>query len=134
VEKAVGQGPGTKTIGDAPFTPRAKKVLQLAVTEAQSLNHTYVGTEHILLGLLHEGEGYAAQVLRNLDVDLERTRVEVMKELDPNFEPRDTATIPSSAGSGTETKKGAPGEVKTPALNAFGRDLTELARRMSWTR
>ena len=89
VERAVGQGPGTKTMGDAPFTPRSKKVLQLAMAEAQALNHTYVGTEHILLGLLHEGEGFAAQVLRNLNVDLERTRVEVMKELDPNFEEGD---------------------------------------------
>ena len=129
VEKTVGQGPGTKTIGDLPFTPRAKKVLTLAGTEAQALNHTYVGTEHILLGLLHEGEGIAAQVLTKLDVDLERTRVEVMKELDPNFEPRDMATIPSSSGGATETKKSALGEVKTPALNAFGRDLTELARK-----
>jgi ATP-dependent Clp protease ATP-binding subunit ClpC len=87
VERAVGQGPETKTVGNVPFTPRAKKVLQLAMAEAQALNHTYVGTEHILLGLLHEGEGVAAQVLRNLGCDIETARIEVLKELDPDFEP-----------------------------------------------
>ncbi|MEI8352368.1 MAG: Clp protease N-terminal domain-containing protein, partial [bacterium] len=74
VEKAVGQGPETKTAGNVPFTPRAKKVLQLASAEARTLNHTYVGTEHILLGLLREGEGVAAQVLRNLNINFETTR------------------------------------------------------------
>jgi len=86
VEKAVGQGPETKTVGNVPFTPRSKKVLQLAMAEAQALNHSYVGTEHILLGLLHEGQGVAAQVLRTLGVDLDNTRAEVMRELDPNFD------------------------------------------------
>lgn len=125
VEKAVGQGPETKTSGNVPFTPRAKKVLQLAAAEARSLGHTYVGTEHILLGLLREGEGVAAQVLRNLNVDPDTTREEVMKELDPNYEPNDKA-IPDP-----KTKPPSPqGEKsKTPALNAFGRDLTELARK-----
>ena len=87
VEKAVGQGPGTKTIGNIPFTPRSKKVLQLSIAEAQSLNHSYVGTEHILLGLLREGEGVAAQVLTNMNVDLDTVRINVLRELDPNFEP-----------------------------------------------
>jgi ATP-dependent Clp protease ATP-binding subunit ClpC len=125
VEKAVGQGPETKTAGNIPFTPRAKKVLQLAAAEARSLNHTYIGTEHILLGLLREGEGVAAQVLRNLNVDPDTTRIEVMKELDPNYEPDEDAPAP-------EPKTKAPagdGKPKTPALNAFGRDLTELARK-----
>ena len=94
VEKAVGQGPETKTVGNVPFTPRAKKVLQLAAAEARALNHSYIGTEHILLGLLREGEGVAAQVLRNLSVDLDTTRVEVMKELDPNFEPGEAGEAP----------------------------------------
>ncbi len=127
VEKAVGQGPETKTSGNVPFTPRAKKVLQLAAAEARSLGHTYVGTEHILLGLLREGEGVAAQVLRNLNVDPDTTREEVMKELDPNYEPNDKA-IPDP-----KTKPPSPAQQgeksKTPALNAFGRDLTELARK-----
>jgi len=129
VEKAVGQGPETKTVGNVPFTPRAKKVLQLAAAEARALNHSYIGTEHILLGLLREGEGVAAQVLRNLNVDLDTTRVEVMKELDPNFEPGEGGGAPEpktqqAAGQGAQKSK-------TPALNAFGRDLTELARKGS---
>ena len=126
VEKAVGQGPETKTAGNVPFTPRAKKVLQLASAEARTLNHTYVGTEHILLGLLREGEGVAAQVLRNLNINFETTRTEIMKELDPNFDPEDQAPAPEPQSG----QKGSPGEKpKTPALNAFGRDLTELARK-----
>ena len=126
VEKAVGQGPETKTSGNVPFTPRAKKVLQLAAAEARALNHTYVGTEHILLGLLREGEGVASQVLRNLNVDVDTTRTEVMKELDPNYEPDEEAPEPESQ-SGAKPHKGD--KPKTPALNAFGRDLTELARK-----
>ena len=124
VERAVGQGPETKTVGNIPFTPRSKKVLQLAMAEAQALNHTYVGTEHILLGLLHEGEGVAAQVLRNLGVDIETARVEVMRELDPDFEIEDEPL----ESKPVETPK-EEGKSKTPALNTFGRDLTELAER-----
>ena len=120
VESAVGQGPQTKVEGNVPFTPRSKKVLQLAMAEAQALNHTYVGTEHILLGLLREGEGVAARVLMNLNVDIEAARREVMRELDPNFEPSEA----DEAEAGEVRAK----EIKTPALNAFGRDLTALAR------
>ncbi len=85
VEKAVGTGPDQKMIGNIPYTPRVKKVLALAAKEAKNLNHTYVGTEHILLGLLREGDGVAARVLKDLDVDIEQTRQEILKELDPNF-------------------------------------------------
>jgi len=130
VEKAVGVGPETKQVGNLPFTPRVKKVLALAGSEARSLNHAYVGTEHILLGLLREGEGVAARVMRNLNVDLEKTRVEIMKELDPNFEPDAEGSTPSSpgAGSGSENQPSSnPRDSKTPALSTFGRDLTELA-------
>src|SRR5207247_7085657 len=109
-------------------TPRVKKVLALASKEAKALNHTYVGTEHILLGLLREGDGVAARVLKNLDVDIEQTRQEILKELDPNF----TAQEEQPSGSAEASEK-APaekkGEVKTPALKAFGRDLTEIARK-----
>ncbi|MBM4156358.1 MAG: NDP-hexose 4-ketoreductase, partial [Lentisphaerae bacterium] len=87
VEKAVGVGPETKTIGNIPFTPRVKKVLALAGSEARALNHSYVGTEHILLGLLREGEGVASRILKNLNIDLEKARVAIMKELDPDYEP-----------------------------------------------
>src|SRR6186713_369227 len=119
VEKQVGTGPETKMVGNIPYTPRVKKVLALAGKEAKALNHSYVGTEHILLGLLREGEGVAARVLKNLELDIERTRNEILKELDPNFTPSE------SDQEGEPAKK----DVKTPALRAFGRDLTELAKK-----
>src|ERR1700731_4915727 len=121
VEKQVGTGPDQKMIGNIPYTPRVKKVLALAAKEARALNHTYVGTEHILLGLLREGDGVAARVLKNLEVDPARTRNEILKELDPNFTPPE---------SGAESPpEGDKKDVKTPALGAFGRDLTELAKK-----
>ena len=125
VEKQVGTGPDQKMIGNIPYTPRVKKVLSLAAKEAKALNHTYVGTEHILLGLLREGDGVAARVLKNLDVDIEQTRQEILKELDPNFAAPEEQN-PGETGEKPAEKKG---EVKTPALKAFGRDLTEIARK-----
>src|SRR5436189_2824823 len=125
VEKQVGTGPDQKMIGNIPYTPRVKKVLALAAKEAKALNHTYVGTEHILLGLLREGDGVAARVLKNMDVDIEQTRQEILKELDPNFNSGEEAP----AGEGGSEKSEKKGEVKTPALKAFGRDLTEIARK-----
>src|SRR5712691_9401842 len=119
VEKQVGSGPETKMVGNVPYTPRVKKVLALAGKEAKALNHSYVGTEHILLGLLREGEGVAARVLKTLELDIERTRNEILKELDPNFTPSE------SDQEGEPAKK----DVKTPALRAFGRDITELAKK-----
>lgn len=86
VLKQVGPGPDRIILGNIPYTPRVKKVLALAAKEARTLNHTYVGTEHILLGLLGEGDGPAARVLQNLGVQLPRTRQEILKELDPNAE------------------------------------------------
>ena len=85
VERQVGTGLDQKITGSIPYTPRVKKVLALASKEAKALNHSYVGTEHILLGLLREGNGVAAKVLKNLDVDVEQTRQEILRELDPNF-------------------------------------------------
>jgi len=85
MEKQVGRGPDQTIIGNIPYTPRVKKVLALAAREAKALNHTYVGTEHILLGLLREGDGAAARILMNLGVNSAKTRTEVLKELDPNF-------------------------------------------------
>src|SRR3954447_13195137 len=104
VEKQVGSGPETKMVGNIPYTPRVKKVLALAGKEAKALNHSYVGTEHILLGLLREGEGVAARVLKSLEVDIERTRNEILKELDPNFTPQEGEM---EAGPGNE---GGPGK------------------------
>src|SRR5213596_1411750 len=125
VEKQVGTGPDQKVIGNIPYTPRVKKVLALASKEAKALNHTYVGTEHILLGLLREGDGVAARVLKNLDVDIEQTRQEILKELDPNFQASEDAPPGETPEKAPEKK----GEVKTPALKAFGRDLTDIARK-----
>ena len=115
IEKLVQPGPSTVVSGDIPFTPQAKKVIELAMDEARALNHNYIGTEHLLLGLLKEGEGIASQVLLNFDLDLGKVRNEVIKLL---------GSSGPSAGSGTQ----AGGKTRTPALDAFGRDLTALAR------
>ncbi len=106
-----------------PVHAACEEGLALAGKEAKALQHSYVGTEHILLGLLREGEGVAARVLKSLEVDIERTRNEILKELDPNFAQSEEGgeAIPSEAGG----KK----EGKTPALRAFGRDLTESAKK-----
>src|SRR5436853_2880122 len=128
VEKQVGTGPDQKMMGNIPYTPRVKKVLALAAKEAKALNHTYVGTEHILLGLLREGDGVAARVLKNLDVDIEQTRQEILKELDPNFSSQEEQPS-GSAEASEKAPSEKKGEVKTPALKAFGRDLTEIARK-----
>lgn len=132
VENQVGNGPENKISGNIPYTPRVKKVLNLAGKEAKVLNHSYVGTEHILLGLLREGDGVAARALKNLEVDIERTRNEILQELDPNFaggmvgdEDDEDFEEGLTAGSG-RSKEG-----KTPALKAFGRDLTKLAHKGS---
>jgi len=126
VEKQVGTGPEAKPSGNIPYTPRVKKVLALAGKEAKALNHSYVGTEHILLGLLREGEGVAARVLKSLDVDIERCRNEILAELDPNFS-GESEEVSAAAGAAApaEDKR----DSKTPALKAFGRDLTELAKK-----
>ena len=128
VEKQVGTGPDQKQVGNIPYTPRVKKVLNLASKEAKQLQHTYVGTEHILLGLLREGDGVAARVLKNLDIDIEHTRQEILKELDPNFAMGDEE-MEDEEGETAPTKGGGKKGNKTPALRAFGRDLTEIARK-----
>ncbi|KAB2655454.1 MAG: ATP-dependent Clp protease ATP-binding subunit [Verrucomicrobia bacterium] len=130
VEKVVGTGPDQKMIGNIPYTPRVKKVLSLAAKEAKALSHTYVGTEHILLGLLREGDGIAARVLKNMDVDIELTRQEILKELDPNFNAAEESALGEGATpAGEKVSADKKGEVKTPALKAFGRDMTEIARK-----
>ena len=125
VEKQVGTGPDQKLAGNIPYTPRVKKVLELSKKEAKALHHTYVGTEHILLGLLREGEGVAARVLKNLDIDIDQCRDEILHELDPNFEAGDSV----AAGVEEEESSGKKKQVKPPALKAFGRDLTEISRK-----
>src|SRR5947208_2144483 len=125
VEKIVQTGPGSEmvTMGKLPQTPRTKKVIEYSIEEARNLNHNYVGTEHLLLGLLREQEGVAAQVLLNLGLKLEDVREEVLNLLGHNM-PSDTE---SSGGGGSERGSGKS-KSKTPALDSFGRDLTELAR------
>ena len=117
VEKLVQPGPSTQIIGDLPFTPRAKKALELAAEEARSLGHNYIGTEHLLLGLIREGEGIASQVLLNLGMDLNSVRNEVMELLG--------SALPGTNQAGP---CGQASKTKTPALDAFGRDLTILAK------
>ena len=124
VEKIVKTGPSMVTMGQLPFTPRAKKVLELSMEEAGNLGHNYIGTEHLLLGLIKENEGIAAQVLLNLGVKLEDVREEVLDFLGADSaEDEDDDT-----GLATDDSPGASNsKSKTPALDSFGRDLTELA-------
>ena len=130
VEKLVQSGPEMITMGKLPQTPRAKKVIEYSMEEARNLNHNFVGTEHILLGLLREQEGVAAQVLMNLGLKLEEVREEVLNLLGNGLEGGEGSERggrESSGGSeGSERKQG--GKSKTPALDSFGRDLTELAK------
>jgi len=139
VEKIVKTGPSMVTMGQLPFTPRAKKVLELSMEEASNLGHNYIGTEHLLLGLIKENEGIAAQVLLNLNVKLEDVREEVLEFLGADSQEEEEE---ESSGGGGESSGGSGGggggggagggqgqsKSKTPALDAFGRDLTELAR------
>src|ERR1700758_4767462 len=118
VEKIVQAGPDMVTMGKLPQTPRAKKVIEYSIEEARNLNHNYVGTEHLLLGLLREQEGVAAQVLMNLNLKLDEVREEVLNLLGHGMD----------AGGEGERAAAKGNKSKTPALDSFGRDLTDLAR------
>ena len=115
VEKIIGRGSGFVAV-EIPFTPRAKRVLELSLEEARQLGHNYIGTEHLLLGLIREGEGVAARVLENLGVDLAKVRTQVIRMLG------ETAEVTAGGGGG-----GAKGSTKTPTLDEFGSNLTQLA-------
>ncbi|MDD4856494.1 MAG: ATP-dependent Clp protease ATP-binding subunit [Candidatus Krumholzibacteria bacterium] len=115
IENMVKPTGGTLTVGEIPLTPRAKRVLELSVEEARFLGHNYVGTEHLLLGLIREGEGVAARVLLELGIDRKRVREEIMKSL-------------ARSGGAAGVKKAARGKAETTTLDQFGRDLTQLAR------
>ena len=135
VEKLVKAGPDMVTMGKLPQTPRTKKVIEYSIEEARNLNHNYVGTEHILLGLLREHDGVAAQVLVNLGLKLEEVREEVLNLLGAGVEPdMENQDIPTASpeeitpGAGSSSRPGRRGKSKTPALDNFGRDLTELAK------
>ncbi|MHC4231678.1 MAG: ATP-dependent Clp protease ATP-binding subunit [Planctomycetota bacterium] len=126
IEKLVKSGPDMVTMGKLPQTPRAKKVIEFAIEEARSLNHNYVGTEHILLGLLRESEGVAAQVLMNLGLKLEDVRQEVLNLLGAGVEDNTYESMGMKMNP-TAPKAAKSAKSKTPALDSFGRDLTELA-------
>jgi ATP-dependent Clp protease ATP-binding subunit ClpC len=136
VEKLVKSGPEMVTMGKLPQTPRAKKVIEYAIEEARNLNHNYVGTEHLLLGLLREHDGVAAQVLMNLGLKLEEVREEVLNLLGAGTESEENsgggkeepAGNAGSSGGGSSGRSGGQKKSKTPALDSFGRDLTELAK------
>src|SRR6187200_1931560 len=136
VEKIVQSGPDMVTMGKLPQTPRAKKVIEYSIEEARNLGHNYVGTEHLLLGLLREQEGVAAQVLMNLGLKLEDVREEVLSLLGHGMEGEGGGTggerggMERAGGGGGAEGGGSTksGKSKTPALDSFGRDLTELAR------
>jgi ATP-dependent Clp protease ATP-binding subunit ClpC len=132
VEKLVQSGPEMITMGKLPQTPRAKKVIEYSMEEARQLAHNFVGTEHILLGLLREQEGVAAQVLMNLGMKLEDVREEVLNLLGNGLEGGEgserSGREGAGAGAGGESSSGKSGKSKTPALDSFGRDLTELAK------
>src|SRR6187401_2237169 len=129
VEKLVQSGPDMVTMGKLPQTPRAKKVIEYSMEEARNLNHNYVGTEHILLGLLREQEGVAAQVLMNLGLKLEEVREEVLNLLGHGIEGAEgSGERGGRGGVGEEGGEGRSSKSKTPALDSFGRDLTELAK------
>jgi ATP-dependent Clp protease ATP-binding subunit ClpC len=128
VEKLVQSGPDMVTMGKLPQTPRAKKVIEYSMEEARNLNHNYVGTEHILLGLLREQEGVAAQVLMNLGLKLEEVREEVLNLLGHGGEGVEGSERPGGLPGAPPSETPRAGKSKTPALDSFGRDLTELAR------
>lgn len=123
VEKIIGRGSGFVAV-EIPFTPRAKRVLELSWDEARQLGHNYIGTEHLLLGLIREGEGVAARVLENLGVDLNKIRSNVVKMLGES-KPQSV-----SSGSTTSSSSTSGGKTKTPSLDEFGRDLTLAAQEL----
>ncbi len=125
VEKIIGRGSGFVAV-EIPFTPRAKRVLELSWDEARQLGHNYIGTEHLLLGLIREGEGVAARVLENLGVDLNKVRSNVVKMLGES-KPQATASGSSSSSSSSSS---SGGKTKTPSLDEFGRDLTLAAQEL----
>lgn len=126
VEKIIGRGSGFVAV-EIPFTPRAKRVLELSWDEARQLGHNYIGTEHLLLGLIREGEGVAARVLENLGVDLNKVRSNVIKMLGDSKPTTASGASGSSSGSGSSSSSS---KAKTPSLDEFGRDLTLAAQEL----
>src|SRR3989344_2968473 len=132
IERLVGFGPEIQVYGDPALTGKVKKVFEFANEEAANLNHNYVGTEHLLLALLRQTDGVAAQVLENLNINLKDVRKEVLKELETfnlQLPPMGMGGAPTSAGPAPKSQeRGSIAPDKTPALRAYGHDLTELCR------
>ena len=128
VEKIIGRGSGFVAV-EIPFTPRAKRVLELSWDEARQLGHNYIGTEHLLLGLIREGEGVAARVLENLSVDLNKVRTNVVKMLGETKSSDSGSGSSSMATAGSSSGSSQP-KAKTPSLDEFGRDLTLAAQEL----
>lgn len=121
VEKIIGRGSGFVAV-EIPFTPRAKRVLELSWDEARQLGHNYIGTEHLLLGLIREGEGVAARVLENLGVDLNKIRSNVIKMLG------ETKTATTAGVSSSSASSSSSGKTKTPSLDEYGTNITQAAQ------
>ena len=129
VEKIIGRGSGFVAV-EIPFTPRAKRVLELSWDEARQLGHNYIGTEHLLLGLIREGEGVAARVLEQLGVDLNKVRSNVVKMLGESKPTSSSSSSSSTSTSSTSSSSTSGGKQKTPSLDEFGRDLTLAAQEL----
>jgi ATP-dependent Clp protease ATP-binding subunit ClpC len=130
IEKIVGIGDNMMLLGEIPFTPRAKKVLEFAVSEASDMKHTYIGTEHILLGLIREEEGVAARVLQNLELKLDAVREEVLNTLGESEQGEGGKSEKSEQREQAQPRSHAApkGKTKTPTLDEFARDMTQMAR------
>ncbi|MCK4981898.1 MAG: NDP-hexose 4-ketoreductase, partial [Victivallaceae bacterium] len=124
VEKLCGVGGPTKQVGLVPFTPRLKRVLVLAAKEAKDMNYSFIGTEHLLLALMREGESAASKILANMKIDINEVRRQVLRALDSDY-------LPESEGMDVqnESSSNTKASENLPALNAFGRNLTELAKK-----
>jgi ATP-dependent Clp protease ATP-binding subunit ClpA len=127
VERQVGTGPDLRMVGLPPYTPRVKKILALAAKEARALHHTFVGTEHILLGLLRDGDGVAARVLKNFEVDVEKTREEILKELDPNYAA--SAAAKESSPAAPDSQPPNPGSSRTTSATSTQRCAVDILKR-----
>ena len=127
IEKVVQPGTNMVTMGQLPFTPRTKKMLEYSLEEMRNLGHNYIGTEHLLLGLIRENDSEAAQVMLSMGIELDKVRKEVLKILGAENDP--VGVGPGDTSPPISQEPTPQGKSKTPALDAFGRDLTEIARK-----
>jgi ATP-dependent Clp protease ATP-binding subunit ClpC len=129
VEKNSAPNGNTLISGELPFSPRLKKIMVLAAKEAKAVNFNFIGTEHLLLAILREGESVAARLLKNMDVDIEEVRHEIMRALDPDYLPEDAQPFFSNEPNASYSKNSGNLKNEMPMLNAYGRDLTKMAEK-----